>query len=84
MELQEHLDENLDVLKFLQIIESTRRDIKSSKIYSLITKKAYDKSYKLFSDLEKYKLMMMLSNGDKKKDKGKLTTYDRNGKLNTY
>lgn len=84
MELQEHLDENLDVLEFLHIIESTRKDIENSKIYSLITKKAYDKSYKLFSDLNKYKLMMMLSNGEKKKDKGKFITYDRNGKVNTY
>lgn len=84
MELQEHLDENLDILEFLHIIESTRKDVESSKIYSLITKKAYEKSYKIFSDLKKYKLMMMLSNGEKKKDKGKFITYDRNGKINTY
>lgn len=84
MELQDHLGENLDVLKFLQIIEFTRKDIESSKIYSLITQKAYEKSYELFSDLKKYKLMMMLSNGEKKKYKGKLITYDRNGKINTY
>lgn len=82
-ELNAHTSQKLDVLSFLELIQSSKENFYKSPIYPLLTKKAYEKSYKNYKKLQTLKLMMTLSK-KKKSEKGILTTYDKNGKINRY
>lgn len=82
-ELNAHTSQNLDVLSFLELIQSSKENFYKSPIYPLLTEKAYEKSHKSYKKFQTLKLMMTLSKKNKN-EKNILTTYDKNGKINRY
>lgn len=74
----------VDVLNFLTEIKRMQEDSEKSPCRPLLVAKAYERAESTYKKLQTYKLMLALSQKDKRKHKQTVSVYDRKGRVTQY